>query len=454
MAANVPVSENEKMSTMTDDYSLSRVPAEGKTPMWKVLMVQIGGFVALSQFMLGAELGYGMTFWDAIIATTLGSTLLEFIAFGLGVAGQREGLSTSLLSKWAGFGTLGSAIVGLTFAISLIGWFGIQNSIFAQGIISLLGGHINFALVATITGLVVTASVLFGFKGLSWTSNISVPAFIIVIGLATYNMLKGHTMTALITMAAPGTALTMSAAVTMVTGNFIIGAIIMPDLNRFNHNAKGVFMVSVVGTLIGELGVNVLGVLMAHAVGSQQIMPIIYQLTGGFGILLVIFSSVKVNDLNLYSATLDFANFFKQVFHWNLNRGMITIVAGVLGTFLSVIGLINQFSGFLNTLGVVFPPIASIMFIDYWVLKRSRKQLDESRAKGELPEKSEVFHPVTIVAWVVGSAVGFFVNWGISSLNVLVVSGLVYFIGMKIFDKQPQETVITETALDKEEDDA
>ncbi|WP_261912498.1 hypothetical protein [Lacticaseibacillus paracasei] len=53
---------------------------------------------------------------------------------------------------------------------------------------------------------------MFGFKGLSWTSNISVPAFIIVIGLATYNMLKGHTMTALITMAAPGTALTMSSA--------------------------------------------------------------------------------------------------------------------------------------------------------------------------------------------------------------------------------------------------
>ncbi len=436
-------SESKKISQMADDHSLSRVPEKDKTPVWKVLIVQIGGFVALSQFMLGAELGYGMSFLDAVIATTLGSTLLEFIAFGLGVAGQREGLSTSLLSKWSGFGTIGSAFVGLTFAISLIGWFGIQNSIFAQGIISLLGGHINFALVAAITGLVVTFSVLFGFKGLSWTSNISVPAFILVIGLATYNMLKGHTMTGLVTMAAPGAALSMSAAITMVTGNFIIGAIIMPDLNRFNHNWKGVFIVSVVGTLIGELGVNVLGVLMAHAVGGSNIMPIIYKLTGGFGILLVVFSSIKVNDLNLYSATLDFVNFFKQVFHWNVNRGLVTIVAGILGTFLSVIGLIDQFSGFLNVLGVVFPPIASIMFTDYWILKRSRKQLDKSRNKGQLPTESEIFNPVTIVAWLVGIASGFFITWGIPSFNVLMISAVVYYAGIKIFDKSAKRTAVS-----------
>lgn len=431
--------DKTKLANMTDDYSLQRVPPEGKTPMWRVLIVQIGGFVALSQFMLGAELGYGMSFWDAIIATTVGSTFLEFIAFGLGVAGQREGLSTSLLSKWTGFGTLGSAVVGLTFGISLIGWFGIQNSIFAQGIIALLPGHVSFPLVAAVTGLVVTFSVMFGFKGLSWTSNISVPAFIIVIGIATYSMFKGHTLTALVTMAAPGAALSMSAAITMVTGNFIIGAIIMPDLNRFNHNAKDVFWVSVIGTLIGELGVNILGVLMAHAVGKEDIMPIIYQLTGGFGILLVIFSSVKVNDLNLYSASLDFANFFKQVFHKDFNRGAITVVTGLIGTFLSVIGLIDHFADFLTLLGLVFPPIASIMFIDYWILRRSRKELAESRLRGELPEHAETFPIVTIIAWVVGTVAGAYANWGIQSLNVLVISGVVYYVGMKLMGLRKSE---------------
>lgn len=440
-------------SEVFDDYSTTRIPADKRDSMWKVLMVQIGGFVALSQFMLGAELGYGMSFRNAVLSTVLGSVILQFIGFGLGLAGQREGLPTSLLSKWSGFGTVGSAIVGLTFAISLIGWFGIQNSVFAQGIVSLLPGHANFQLIATITGLVVTFSVIFGFKGLSWTTNISVPAFIIVMSIATYNMLKGHTLTGLITMVAPGTAMTLSAGITMVTGNFIVGAIIMPDITRRTKNGIDVFWVSVVGTLVGELGVNVIGILMAHAIGTPNIMPIIYKLSGVLGIALVVLSTIKVNDLNLYSASLDVVNFFKQVFHIDLNRAFVTIVAGCLGTFLSVIGVIDKFSMFLSTLGAIFPPIASIMFVDYWVLKRSRMVLNTSRAKGKLPSKTEAFPIVTIVAWVGSVILGYVVKWGIQSLNVLVFSAVIYYVGMKLFDKQTVKTVDQETILKKDKED-
>ena len=57
---------NSTIEDTYDDYSTQRFPKDKRDPMWKVLMVQIGGFVALSQFMLGAELGYGMTFHDAV----------------------------------------------------------------------------------------------------------------------------------------------------------------------------------------------------------------------------------------------------------------------------------------------------------------------------------------------------------------------------------------------------
>lgn len=175
---------------------------------------------------------------------------------------------------------------------------------------------------------------------------------------------------------------------------------------------------------------------MAHAVGTSKIMPIIYQLTGLFGIALIVLSSVKVNDLNLYSASLNIVNFFKQVFHISLNRAWVTIVAGCVGTFLSVIGLIDKFSSFLTVLGVIFPPVASIMFVDYWILKRDRKSLKESHEKNSLPEDTEKFPIVTIVAWIGGSLVGYFVNWGIQSITVIIASGLIYYVGMKLFGKK------------------
>ena len=434
--------KNTTNEDIYDDYSTQRFPKDKRDSMWKVLMVQIGGFVALSQFMLGAELGYGMNFRDAVLSTILGSVILQFISFGLGLAGQREGLPTSLLSKWAGFGTIGSAIVGLTFAISLIGWFGIQNSVFAQGVVeimhSITHGNISYQLVATITGLLVTFSVIFGFKGLSWTTNISIPAFIVVMGVATYNMLKGNDLHHLITMAAPGAAMGMGAGITMVTGNFIVGAIIMPDITRRTKNGRDVFWVCVIGTIVGELGVNVIGVLMAHAIGSKEIMPIIYQLTGALGIALIVLSSVKVNDMNLYSASLNVVNFFRQVFSVNLNRSVMTVITGILGTILSVVGLIDKFQGFLTILGVVFPPIAAIMFVDYWILKTDRQKLDDSRAKGELPQTSSKLPLMTVIAWVAGILVGQFVTWGVQSLNVLISSGVVYYLGSLLVRKVDQ----------------
>lgn len=435
--------KNTTNEDIYDDYSTQRFPENKRDPMWKVLMVQIGGFVALSQFMLGAELGYGMTFHDAVLATILGSVILQFISYGLGLAGQREGLPTSLLSKWAGFGTFGSAIVGLTFAISLIGWFGIQNSVFAQGVVQILNSithhNINYQLIATITGLLVTFSVIFGFKGLSWTTNISIPAFIVVMGFATYNMLKGNSLNHLVTMAAPGAAMGLGAGITMVTGNFIVGAIIMPDITRRTKNGRDVFWVCVIGTLVGELGVNVIGVLMAHAIGSKEIMPIIYQLTGALGIALIVLSSVKVNDMNLYSASLNVVNFFRQVFKVNLNRSVMTVITGILGTILSVIGLIDKFQGFLTILGVVFPPIAAIMFVDYWILKTDRKSLAISRTKGELPKTSSKLPVMTIVAWISGILIGQFVTWGVQSLNVLISSGLIYYLGNLIIRKASKQ---------------
>ncbi|MDD9148896.1 cytosine permease [Sporolactobacillus sp. CQH2019] len=425
MAGNFSKSE-------TDDYSLTRVPREKRSQMWKILLIRIGSLTCISQLMLGAALGFGLSFWKAFWATIIGSVILQFVSFGLGVAGEKEGLSTSVLSRWTGFGRYGSAIVGGAFAISLTGWFGIQNSIFAQGIIAILGKNLSFPLIACITGVAVTLIVLFGFRMMSWTANIAVPGFLILIAWATYSMLKSHSFTHLVTMNAPG-ALTMSAAITMVTGGFIVGCIITPDITRFAKSTKDVFWITVIGTLLGELGIGLLGVLMAHAIGSSSIMAIVYQLTGVLGVLLVIFSTLKLNDINLYSSSLGIANFIEAVFHVDVSRGLITIILGALGTILSMIGVINQFTSFLSLLGVVFPPIAGIMFIDYFVLRRYRNELDESRKHAALPARMENFHPVTVIAWAAGVLSGYFITFGIPSITSILISIIVYYAGMKIY---------------------
>src|ERR1700754_789828 len=95
-----------------DDYALARVPPDQRYSWWTVAVQRFGQVSALSQFLLGATLGFGMDFWDAFLAFTFGAVILELVSIGVGIIGSREGLQTSMLARWTGFGHGGSAVVG------------------------------------------------------------------------------------------------------------------------------------------------------------------------------------------------------------------------------------------------------------------------------------------------------------------------------------------------------
>ena len=182
------------------DYSLSRVPDEAKQPFWRILFIRIGAICCVSQLMLGAALGYGLTFWDAFLATMLGSVLLQVVSWALGTAAAREGLSTSLLSRWTGFGKVGSALFGGVVAISMVGWFGVQNAVFGQGMAEIVpftdflgtqeilpgimaGITPEYIFWAIITGLGITLLVVFGIKAIANFATVILTAMCLFLGM-------------------------------------------------------------------------------------------------------------------------------------------------------------------------------------------------------------------------------------------------------------------------------
>ncbi|EWG12959.1 cytosine permease [Cytobacillus firmus] len=420
----------EDHSKLGDDYSLSRVPKSARLPMWDIMLVRVGALATLSQFMLGAALGYGMTFWQAFWAMMLGSVILQVVSFLIGYAGAREGLSTSLLSRWTGFGRYGSTIIGAVIAICTIGWFGVQNSVFANGLVQATDGKLSLPVAAAITGLGVTVLVIFGFKLLSMTAKIAVPAFLLVVGVGIYQVLSDHSIFNLMSTPPPGEGLSIGVGATMVAGGFMIGAVITPDFSRFARNGKDVFWMTTIGTLVGELGVGMIAVLMAHAAKTSDVVSIMLQTSGWLGAAVVVFSTVKINNLNLYSSSLGFTNIIDSVFKVKVNRGLITLIIGAIGTLLSILGILDRFVDFLVLLGIMIPPIAGIMVVDYFVLKTYRKALDESREKGILPSEPEKLNPVTLFAWAAGFAGGYYITLGIPSINSLLISAIIYYLGV------------------------
>jgi cytosine permease len=418
--------------TEADDFALARVAPHAQRHWFAIAVQRFGQVSALSQFLLGATLGYGMTFGNAVLAFLFGSIILEVVMCVVGIVGQREGLNTALLARWTGFGEVGASLVGLAIGISLIGWFGIQSAISAESLDALMPGVLPIWAWCLIFGLLVTAIVAVGFGGMQWLANVTVPLFLVLVGWSIVSELVRHPFHELLTSPPPGPELSVAAGTGIVAGGLIVGAIITADMTRFNRSGKDVVKQTVVGVTLGEFVIGLAGVLLAHAVGTGNVVAIITSSIGFVGLLIVLTGTLKINDWNLYSSSLGLVNFVSTTFGRNLSRVATTVVLGVVGSILAAVGILGRFTDFLVVLSVAFPPIAGIMVAEYFIVRRWRGDLDASRAAGTLPDAAPRVVPATLVIWLVSSLVGYFVDVGIPSINSILLALVLYVVAGKL----------------------
>ncbi|WP_323658489.1 cytosine permease [Pectobacterium versatile] len=413
-----------------DDYPVSRVPLNVRLPFLNVALVHIGMLTALDQFMLGAVLGHSMTLGQAFLAIFIGSAIFGVVTVGLGYAGMKEGMSGSLLARWCGFGRIGSVLIGLVIAVSLIGWFGVQNAVFAKALNFAMADKLGFGWSAALSGIALTLLVAFGFRALRFTAKIAVPMFVIVVGYISIMTLSGHNIAELIASAPNGEAISISAGATMVVGGCIVASLITPDMTRYSQKGKHVFWMTMLSIIVGEFMVNGLAIIIARALNTADVVTIMSQAAGGIGLIAVIFSTLRVNDINLYSSSLGIANAIEGVTGKKLRYVSITLVIGLIGTLLSVAGILDRFIDFLTLLGVLFPPIIGVMLVDYYILRTHKTLLETSRAEGQLPDSAQT--PLigwpAIIASTVGAIVGLAFEWGVPAFNSLLVASLLYLV--------------------------
>ncbi|MCX4552707.1 cytosine permease [Streptomyces sp. NBC_01387] len=423
MATSPPAAE-DTTGIGSDDYALSRVPRDKRFGFGSMLLQWLAQSGSISQFTLGATIGVGMTFGNAFLAFTLGAVTLEIVIFAIGLAGMREGLATPLLTRWVGFGRNGSALVSFVIAVSLVGWFGVQNTIFGDSVSSLVGGPSWMWCV--VAGLAVTVLVIFGFKYMAVFAKIVTPLFFALVAWSVISTLTKHSFTDLVHSPPPGEPISLAVAATAIAGGFMTGAIVAPEMTRFNKKGSHVFLQSASSMILSEYIVGMTGVLLGHLVKSNQVSHIVLSTSGAIGVIVVLMSTAKVNDWNLYGSSLGVVNFFQVVFGKRLHRGAVTIVLGLAGTLLSAVGIMTHFTDFLSLLGVAIPPIGGIIVAEYWIVRRMRKPLDETREAQTLPTSSPTWVPMSLVIWVAAFCVGKFYDGGIPALNSLITAFVLY----------------------------
>ncbi len=383
---------------LIEDYELDRVPDEKRQGWLKQTMVWIAGIIALSATALGGALGSGMDLQQAIIVSIIGTFLLSLLSALCCIVGAKTGLSTALVSSFA-LGRYGSMAVSVVIALSLFGWFGVQLDLFGSSlnkvISDVFGLNISPTILMIIGGILMTLTACIGYKAIEKLSIIAVPLLAILLIGSVYMTSRSFTFNQLNDMSITSDPLTMGMGISSVIGSLAVGAIIGPDISRYAKSAKDAAISAFLSYFIGYSIVLIIAAVLAKATSEVDVVAIMIGIGWGTGgMLVLIFAQWTTNNTNIYSSALGFSVIFRKV-----PKYILTIIAGIIGTALAVLGIYDHFIPFLNVLSVLIPPIGGIYTADFIFRHREYHFSNINNVSN--------VRVLSVLNWVVASAVAF-----------------------------------------------
>lgn len=409
------------MKIKDKDFSFQAVPQEKRNSFIKMLMVMLGFTFFSASMWAGGSLGVGMTFTDLLAVILLGNVILGAYTGSLAYIGAKTGLSTHLLAQYA-FGKKGAYISSMMVSVTQVGWFGVGIGMFAYPVH--LVTDIPVLVLVVVFGIIMTITAYAGMKALTILSCIAVPA-IAVLGSVSTGMAVdelGGVGALLAYTPESSAALTFSAALTITIGSFISGGSVTPDFARYAKNGKQALITTVIAFFLGNTLMFLFGAIGVIATGHSDISDVMF--AQGLIIPAVLVLGLNIwttNDNALYASGLGLATIFKKP------KVLMVMANGFFGTLFATT-LYAHFQSWLTLLGSTLPAIGAIIVTDFFfVRKRAYVEYEKAEIKN--------VHIPAIIAWGIGICAGLFLP-GISSLNSLFVTGIVYFIAVKIMDTE------------------
>ncbi|MAV52389.1 MAG: hypothetical protein CBE20_01000 [Gammaproteobacteria bacterium TMED260] len=428
------------MSEFTEYFDESaRIPVrEDETVSgWSVGMVIFGICLTLPTLYTGAITAEQLGFIGTAKAVGLASLVLSIMSIPAAIVGAETRLSSYLIIEFV-FGHRGSDFVNALLGLTLLGWFAVTAGFFGETLAIAFEEMFAMSpptwLLTLISSVLILITTIFGFKAIDRLALFAVPLLILFLLYVSSLSLADSSWETVLSTEGSNPAY-FSTAVSTVIGSLIVGVVLMPDLSRYARSVKDCVSASVLGNGVGNCFSMLMGV--APAIVTGLLDPMAYMIALGLvgsAFVILVFATWTTNSVNLYSTTLAVAIIKPKIPEWKL-----TVACGVIGTALAMIGITDYFIGFLEWLGVIVPPVASIYLTDYFVLKQKNYSLT---LQDSLPD----YDHAAIVAWVIGTAssaftfVSEFSLSTIPTLDALVITAPIYLICRRLWPAKLQRS--------------
>ena len=449
-----------------EDIAPTRVKQRTWTK-WNVAALWVGMAICVPTYILGGVLtsyfGLSVTeaLWTILIANVVVLIPLTLNAY----PGTRFGIPCPVVLR-ASFGIIGSNVPALIRAVVACGWFGVQTLFGGIAIHLLLSALFDGWAALGGTGEVIGFFIFWvanvwvvirGSESIKHLETLAAPLLLVVaVGLVVWALPKVSISEVLATPATRPDGASFfgyfMAALTAMVGFWATLSLNIPDFSRYADSQKSQIAGQIIGLPLTMLLFSGLGVLLTSAsmelVGETISDPInlIGHIDNTFWVivsmLMIILATISTNTAaNIVSPTNSFQNIAPKY----ISEAKGVIVTGVIGILLmswellkklgwldSDVSVESLYSNWLIGYSSLLGPIAGIMIVDYFLVRKQRYELpDLYRDGGVYPAWNTAgfiafLIPVglTLVAITTGH-LGWFYNYGWFTGSIL--GGIIYY---------------------------
>lgn len=448
------------LKNVIEDHALQRVPDEERKS-WRNLSWNTMGIVStLVQLLVGGVVTFTAGMWVGLIAAIMVTIIGALLGWLVGHISFKEGLSSTVIARYHGLGTMGSLLASGIYGFMIIGMLALENALLYEGILfylKLQNNITNAVLIYGVLSLVWIFLATFGIKLVTRVSSVLTILFLIVLVYMVFISTShtGMTWTQILTHGAifPGgtTSSHFVVAVNMLIGSAGALALVDADYGRYAKSSRDVFIMALLGNIMMDILMFLTGSILIF-VGFETVQQ--YYINGGMsptdaasaalnnvgatfiilgglaGTLLMLLAQAKAQVLNTYSSSLALSNLFDTL-KWRPGRLFMVVLSNIVGMLMiagNILGLINSW---LTVLGVMTTCLAVIMVADYFIVQKQTKNIDSLQG--------EAFNWAGVITLVVGSVLAMLLQ-GIIPIAFVTstIISLIFYPILRIYVFKPQ----------------
>lgn len=424
---------NSSLASAAEDHALTTVPQQDRRSGWALSLSPVSVATALVIFAIAGFTvllsGFSVGMFAGILIAAFGI----FLGKALGNMAFQTGMSSTITSRFFGFGLRGSAIGSVIFAFMILGFLAMESALLYEGTLLMFALEDTWTTKILIYGLLTTAWIALAIFGLKIALRATGLMTIITILVSLYLIFEIYVVQGANPMdvfAYPGVIeggfwakFTTAFSVMGATAGTI--ALVTTDFARYARSKKDVTILAAAGPIVQNIIMTVLGSLIvigglpavidhiiarnagmgaeeAAGIGSAYVMEntgaffVIF--AGWIGFITIYAAQAKAQAINAYSGSLTLVNLVDALTGWKPGRAAMVVIGNIIALLMIAAGILGQFAAYLAYLGCWTLAMCAVMIADYYLVRKAHRNTANARV--------ERWNWAGVITLVVSAAVG------------------------------------------------